>query len=77
MISGFFSKLKRPSFGNICSPRENLTCIVVAVDARCVCVCVRARAPGGGGGWQYTTSREPPCGRFVRQVPQQSREFVI
>ena len=35
-----FFKLKRPSFGNICSPRDNLTCIIVAVDSRCVCVCV-------------------------------------
>ena len=34
----FFSKLKCPSFGNIRSPRENLTCIVVAVDSWCVCV---------------------------------------
>ena len=77
MISGFFSKLKRPSFGNICSPRDNLTCIVVAVDSRCVCGCVRL---GVAGGSQYTTSCEPPCGLAVllgRPVPHQSREFVI
>jgi hypothetical protein len=54
----FFSKLKHPSFGNICSPWENLKCIVVAVDARCVCA-------SGVGGWQYTTSREAPCGLAV------------
>ena len=46
MISVIFLKLKCPSFGNISSPRENLTCIVVAVDAQCVCVCVRARVWG-------------------------------
>ena len=79
MISVNFLKLKRPSFGNMYVHRGiiNLTCIIVAVDARCVCVC------GGGGvatGLQYTTSREPPCGLAVllgRLVPHQSREIVI
>ena len=78
MISVIFLKLKRPSFGNICSPRViNLTCIVVAVDSRCVCGCVRL---GVAGGSQYTTSCEPPCGLAVllgRPVPHQSREIVI
>ena len=40
MISVIFLKLKRPSFGNMYVHRGiiNLTCIVVAVDSRCVCV---------------------------------------
>ena len=55
----------------------NLTCIIVAVDSRCVCGCVRL---GVAGGSQYTTSCEPLCGLDVllgRPVPHQSREFVI
>ena len=45
-----FLKLKRPSFGNMYVHRRkiNLTCIVVAVDSRCVCVWVCA---SGGGRW--------------------------
>src|SRR4051812_17297795 len=41
MISVIFLKLKRPSFGNIYVHHGiiNLTCIIVAVDSRCVCVC--------------------------------------
>ena len=74
-----FLKLKRPSFGNMYVHRGiiNLTCIVVAVDSRCVCGCVRL---GVAGGSQYTTSCEPPCGLAVllgRLVPHQSREIVI
>ena len=64
MISVNFLKLKRPSFGNMyvhCGI-INLTCIVVAVDSRCVCGCVRL---GVAGGSQYTTSCEPPCGLAV------------
>ena len=77
MISVIFLKLKRPFFGNICSPRDNLRCIIVAVDSWCVCGCVRL---GVAGGSQYTTSCEPPCGLAVllgRPVPHQSREIVI
>ena len=77
MISVIFWKLKRPSFGNISSPRDDLTCIVVAVDSRCVCGCVRLGVVGGS---QYTTSCEAPCGLAVllgRLVPHQSREIVI
>ena len=77
MISMIFLKLKCPSFGNICLPRNNLTCIVVAVDSRCVWGCVRL---GAAGGSQYTTSCEPLCGLAVllgRLVPHQSLEFVI
>ena len=50
MISVIFLKLKRPSFGNMYVHHGiiNLTCIVVAVDSRCVCVWVCA---SGGGGW--------------------------
>jgi len=73
----FVFKLERPSSGNICSPRVNLTCIIVAVDSRCVCVGVRL---GVAGGSQYTTSCEPPCGLAVllgRLVPHQSCEIVI
>ena len=78
MISVIFLKLKCPSFGNIHVHRGiiNLTCIVVAVDSRCVWVC----ASGVAGGSQYTTSCEPPCGLAVllgRLVPHQSREIVI
>ena len=76
MIS-IFLKLKRPSFGNICSLRDNLTCMVVAVDSQCVCGCVHL---GVAGGLQYTMSCEPPCGLAVllgRPVPHQSREIVI
>ena len=49
MISVIFLKLKRPSFGNMYVHRGiiNLTCIVVAVDSRCVWVC----ASRGCGGW--------------------------
>ena len=48
MISVIFLKLKHPSFGNMYVHRGiiNLTCIVVAVDSRCVSVCAF-----GGGGW--------------------------
>ena len=76
MISVIFLKLKRPSFGNIFTG-DNLTCIVVAVDSRCVCGRVRL---GVAGGSQYTTSCEPPCGLAVllgRPVPHQSCEIVI
>ena len=78
MISVIFLKLKRPSFVNMYVHRGiiNLTCIVVAVDSRCVCGCVRL---GVAGGSQYTTSCEPPCGFVVllgRLVPHQSREIV-
>ena len=74
MISAIFLKLKRPSFGNMYVHRGiiNLTCIVVAVDSRCVCGCVRL---GVAGGSQYTTSCEPPCGLAIllgRPVPHQS-----
>ena len=46
-----FLKLKRPSFGNIYVHRGiiNLTCIVVAVDSRCVWGCVRL-------GWRVARS---------------------
>ena len=79
MISVIFLKLKRPSFCNMYVHRGiiNLTCIIVAVDSRCVCGCVRL---GVAGGSQYTTSCEPPCGLAVllgRLVPHQSREIVI
>ena len=79
MISVFFLKLKYPSFGNMYVHRGiiNLTCIIVAVDSRCVCGCVRL---GVAGGSQYTTSCEPPCGLAVllgRLVPHQSHEIVI
>ena len=74
-----FFEIKSPSFGNMYVHRGiiNLTCIVVAVDSRCVCGCVRL---GVAGGSQYTTSCEPPCGLAVllgRPVPHQSREIVI
>ena len=79
MISVNFLKLKRPSFGNMYVHRViiNLTCIVVAVDSRCVCGCVRQ---GVAGGSQYTMSCEPPCGLAIllgRLVPHQSHEIVI
>ena len=75
MISVIFLKLKRPSFGNMYVHRGiiNLTCIVVAVDSRCVCVCVGGCLHlGVAGGSQYTTSCEPLCGLAVllgRLVP--------
>ena len=81
MISVNFLKLKRRSFGNMYVHHGiiNLTCIVVAVDSRCVCVggCVRL---GVAGGSQYSTNCEPLCGLTVllgRPVPHQSREFVV
>ena len=79
MISVNFLKLKHPCFGNMYVHRGiiNLTCIVVAVDSRCVCGCVHL---GVAGGSKYTTSCEPPCGLAVllgRLVPHQSREIVI
>ena len=74
-----FLKLKRPSFGNMYVHHGiiNLTCIVVAVDSRCVWGCVRMEVAGGS---QYTTSCEPPCGLAIllgRPMPHQSREIVI
>ena len=69
MISAIFLKLKRPSFGNMYVHRGiiNLTCIVVAVDSRCVCVGVCVR------GWQVARSTllvvsHRVVGRFVRQA---------
>ena len=69
-----FFKLKRPSFGNTCSPRDNLTCIVVAVDSRCVCggVCV--------WGWRVARSTLRVVShrvgwRFVRQASATSKSW--
>ena len=69
MISVIFLKLKRPSFGTMyvhCGI-INLTCIVVAVDSRCVCggVCV--------WGWRVACSTLRVVSHhvgwlFVRQV---------
>ena len=78
-LCDLFLKLKCPSFGNMYVHREiiNLTCIIVAVDSRCVGGWVRL---GVAGSSQYTMSCEPPCGLAVllgRPVPHQSREFVI
>ena len=55
----------------------NLTCIIVAVDSRCVFVGVRLGVVGGS---QYTMSCEPPCGLAIllgRAVPHPSHEIVI
>ena len=74
-----FFEIKMSPLGNMYVNRGiiNLTCIVVAVDSRCVCGCVRL---GVAGGPQYPMSREPPCGLVVllgRPVPHQIRESVI
>ena len=79
MISVIFLKLKHLSFGNIYVHCRiiNLTCIIVAVDSRCMCGCVRLGVVGGS---QYTMNCEPSCGLAVllgRPVPHQSHEFVI
>ena len=79
MMSVNFLKLKRPFFGNMYVHRGiiNLTCIVVAVDSRCVSGGARL---GVAGGSRYTTSCEPPCGLAIllgRPVRHQSREIVI
>ena len=74
MIFVIFLKLKHPSFGNICSPQDNLTCIVVAADSRCVCGCVCL----GGGGWlavHYELWATVWVGRFVRQAGATSESW--